>query len=65
MLPKKGPIPPSTATATARRIDTTRRRAAVMHSSDIAIHSTPWVHPSTKVSGSGLPTAKAQIRSAV
>ena len=65
MLPKKGPIPPSTATATASRSETTRRRAAVMHSSDIAIHSRPWVHPSTNVTGSGLPTANALISSAV
>ena len=33
--------------------------------SDMAIHSRPWVDPSTNVRGSGLPTAKALISSAV
>ena len=38
-------------------------RAAVMHASDIPIQRIPCVHPSTSVSGCGLPSANAQISS--
>ena len=58
-LPKNGAIPPSTATATASLRETTRIRAAVMQASDMKIQSRPWVIPSPKVSGSGLPIANA------
>jgi len=57
-------MPPSTATATATRRGTMRLRAAIRQAADIEIHSTPCVHPSTSVSGSGLPTAKALTSSA-
>jgi hypothetical protein len=56
-------MPPSTATATAKRSDTILMRAAAMHAHDMPIHKIPWVQPSTKVSGCGLPSAKAQINS--
>lgn len=64
-LPKKGPIPPSTATATANRNETILMRAAVMHASDIPIHSRPCTQPSTNVSGCGFPSANAHINSDV
>ena len=43
--------------------ETIRNRAAAMQASDMRIQSTPWVRPSANVSGSGLPAAKAQMRS--
>jgi hypothetical protein len=64
-LPKNGPIPPSTATATANRNETILMRAAVMHASDMPIHKSPCVHPSTNVSGWGFPSANAHISSDV
>ncbi len=42
-----------------------RRRAAAMHASDMQIHSTPWVMPSTNVSGWGLPIANAHTNRAM
>ena len=43
--PMNGPMPPSTATATARRRSITRRRSAAMQASDIAIQPRPWAMP--------------------
>ena len=40
-----GPMPPSTATATARRRSITRRRSATRQASDIAIQPRPWAIP--------------------
>ena len=62
--PAKGPSPPSTATVTASQNGMIRWRAAQMHTSDIAIHSTPWDSPSTNVHGSGLPRTNAHTSSA-
>jgi hypothetical protein len=56
-------MPPNTATATATRWGMTRSRVAARHATDMPIHSTPWVQPSTAVSGSGWPAANALINS--
>lgn len=58
-------MPPSTATATASRSETILMRAAAMQASDMPIQRIPWVHPSTSVSGCGLPSANAHISSDV
>jgi len=58
-------MPPRTATATARRSETILMRVAVMQASDMPIHNSPCVQPSTSVSGCGLPSANAQISSEV
>jgi len=44
-------MPPSTATATAKRSDTILSRAAAMQAHDMPIQRIPCVQPNTSVSG--------------